>query len=201
MQRKLISQKRFKEKRVSNPSYSALAPVVIFIIVFSIVTWLFIFRGPQDGTDARLSEHHLSTKPPVLPPGATSGTATSGTLSGPQSHPIETKIKPIQQGYTSTAPEIVLKTIRRSSSQDGDDFHFVHIPKCGGTSMTTVLRQVACKLDPNRNKDCCLNPGFCDWHAMRRCLSIKGCINHFPNRKWIFKPVPSITIIREPISR
>lgn len=67
--------------------------------------------------------------------------------------------------------------------------------------MTTVLRQVACKLDPSRNTDCCTNPGFCDWHAKRRCLSIKGCINHFPNRKWIYKSVPSITITREPISR
>lgn len=81
------------------------------------------------------------------------------------------------------------------------DFHFIHMPKCGGTSMTAVLRQIACAMDPKRNEDCCTNPGFCDWHAHRRCNSIKGCINHFPQRKWIFKKPPSIVMFREPISR
>lgn len=62
------------------------------------------------------------------------------------------------------------------------DLHFIHIPKCGGTSMTTILRQVACKMDPEKNVDCCTNPGFCDWHAFRRCSAIRGCTDHFPNR-------------------
>ena len=35
------------------------------------------------------------------------------------------------------------------------DLHFIHIPKCGGTSMTTILRQVACEVDSDRNEDCC----------------------------------------------
>jgi hypothetical protein len=81
------------------------------------------------------------------------------------------------------------------------DFHFIHIPKCGGTSMTAMLREVSCRMDRSRNNDCCTNPGFCDWHAFRRCGAIKGCINHFPQRQYIFKPYPSITIMREPVSR
>lgn len=60
--------------------------------------------------------------------------------------------------------------------------HFIHIPKCGGTTMTAVLRQIQCSVDPIKNTDCCLNPGFCDWHAKRRCATIEGCINHIPNR-------------------
>jgi len=60
--------------------------------------------------------------------------------------------------------------------------HFIHIPKCGGTSMTSLLRKVSCQINPNLNNDCCINPGFCDWHAKRRCNFIKGCINHFPQR-------------------
>lgn len=40
------------------------------------------------------------------------------------------------------------------------DMHFIHIPKCGGTSMTAILREVACKIDPLRNDDCCTNPGI-----------------------------------------
>jgi hypothetical protein len=82
------------------------------------------------------------------------------------------------------------------------EIHFVHIPKCGGTTMTAVLRQIQCNLDPVTNADCCLNPGFCDWHAHRRCKSISGCINHFPNRKKIYKKTtPSCAVFREPISR
>lgn len=67
--------------------------------------------------------------------------------------------------------------------------------------MTSILRQVACEVDSERNEDCCTNPGFCDWHAHRRCSSIKGCINHFPQTEWIYKAPPSITIMREPMSR
>ncbi len=48
--------------------------------------------------------------------------------------------------------------------------------------MTSVLRELACAMDPERNVDCCSNPGFCDWHAFRRCESIRGCTNHFPQR-------------------
>ncbi len=48
--------------------------------------------------------------------------------------------------------------------------------------MTAILRQIQCAKDPIKNTDCCTNPGFCDWHAFRRCASIQGCINHFPNR-------------------
>jgi hypothetical protein len=62
------------------------------------------------------------------------------------------------------------------------DLHFIHIPKCGGTSMTAILRQVVCQVDPVRNVDCCTNQGFCDWWAFRRCASIRGCTDHFPQR-------------------
>jgi len=68
--------------------------------------------------------------------------------------------------------------------------------------MTAVLREVMCDAAPDHMKDCCTNPGFCDTRAMRRCAAIKGCVNHFANRPFIFKPeVPSITIMRHPVSR
>ena len=60
--------------------------------------------------------------------------------------------------------------------------HFIHIPKCGGTTMTAVLRMMMCEINPIKYQDCCLNPGFCDHHAQRKCVAIKGCMNHFPNR-------------------
>jgi hypothetical protein len=113
----------------------------------------------------------------------------------------------IRENNTSTAASSSLALRRQSplnpwKKQNGSiDLHFIHIPKCGGTSMTAILRQVLCQIDPQRNHDCCTNPGFCDWHAFRRCGSIRGCTNHNPNRPWIFKAPPTITILREPVSR
>jgi hypothetical protein len=40
--------------------------------------------------------------------------------------------------------------------------HFIHIPKCGGTTMTIILRQMQCNRDPEKNKDCCTNIGSFD---------------------------------------
>ena len=79
--------------------------------------------------------------------------------------------------------------------------HFIHVPKCGGTTMTTALRQVMCEVDPIKNRDCCINPGFCDHNSNRRCSVIKGCINHFPNRPFIFRDMPTVTLFRDPVSR
>ena len=80
--------------------------------------------------------------------------------------------------------------------------HFIHVPKCGGTTMTSIMRKIECVMDPVANVDCCTNPGFCDWHALRRCSAIKGCTNHFAQRQYIMKPhIPSITVLREPSSR
>jgi hypothetical protein len=77
---------------------------------------------------------------------------------------------------------ILPSSVLLQSEQRGYKIHHIHIPKCGGTSMTTILRAVMCLVDPIKNADCCLNPGFCDHFAQRKCSVIKGCINHFPNR-------------------
>eukprot|EP01039_Chlorochromonas_danica_P000744 gene744-808_t len=102
---------------------------------------------------------------------------------------------------TATVPVIATPIITPITTTPLREIHFIHIPKCGGTTMTAVLRQMMCNLDPMKNSDCCLNPGFCDWHAFRRCAVIKGCINHFPNRKFIFQSMPSVAVFREPTAR
>jgi hypothetical protein len=139
--------------------------------------------------------------------------------------PVFTTSKPVKAVVTQgPGPGETGKQLAQSA-WDGDTIHFIHIPKCGGTTMTTLLRQIQCAADPARNADCCLNPGFCDWHAHRRCSTIMGCINHFPNRsvisrllfmlltpgttllvyvmsrKLIYKPMKSIAVVREPIAR
>ena len=113
------------------------------------------------------------------------------------------------QMYISTTPPLppvkspaITNILLQQNPNQPFQLHFMHIPKCGGTSMTAVLREVMCDAAPERMKDCCTNPGFCDTRAMRRCAAIKGCVNHFANRPFIFKPeVPSITIMRHPVSR
>jgi hypothetical protein len=47
--------------------------------------------------------------------------------------------------------------------------HYVHMPKCGGTTTSTVLREVACAINPTVNTDCCTNPGWCETHYNRGC--------------------------------
>lgn len=87
---------------------------------------------------------------------------------------------PVSPPSSSSVPAVEIATdppIKRFPN-----IHFIHIPKCGGTTMTVVLRQMQCTIDPVANADCCLNPGFCDFHAKRRCATIHGCTNHFPNR-------------------
>lgn len=109
--------------------------------------------------------------------------------------PVEDREETPQPTPKPTAPIPVIKL-------DFDEMHFIHIPKCGGTTMTAVLRQFQCQRNPEKNKDCCTNPGFCDWHAMRRCSTIKGCINHFPQIKFLYKEkIPSITVFRDPTAR
>lgn len=111
--------------------------------------------------------------------------------------PIPTKKDPKPKQQTKAKP----KQQKPLQGQKFVDLHFIHVPKCGGTSMTAILRQMACSMNTTKNEDCCTNPGFCDWHAKRRCKAIKGCTDHFPNRPWIFSPAPSVTILREPVAR
>ena len=116
-------------------------------------------------------------------------------------------VSDIRNVHIKSTPELQAKKeqelahFHSQKETGGFDMHFIHIPKCGGTSMTSILRQVACQVDKSRNDDCCTNPGFCDFHAHRRCASIRGCINHIPQRPWIYKPAPSIALVREPLSR
>ena len=91
-----------------------------------------------------------------------------------------------KDGRVESTSSLTLATVVSTPTEKKEvltpNLHFIHLPKCGGTTMTTILREIQCRRDPMKNADCCLNPGFCDWHAHRRCASIKGCINHFPNR-------------------
>lgn len=90
--------------------------------------------------------------------------------------------KDIQENLNKPISKVNLPLEEPLEDPVPEEIHFIHVPKCGGTSMTAVLRAIQCHIDPKQNSDCCRNPGFCDWHANRRCATIKGCINHFPNR-------------------
>lgn len=59
---------------------------------------------------------------------------------------------------------------------------FVHVPKCGGTAFTSLLRKIQCHRNSTAHPDCCRNPGSCYIKGFRRCISILGCVSHFPRR-------------------
>ena len=135
---------------------------------------------------------------------SSSGTASTTSSSAIVSTADSNDIKNVHIKHTpdlQAKKEAELVHFHAQKDKGGFDMHFMHIPKCGGTSMSGILRQVACQVDENRNDDCCTNPGFCDHNAKRRCASIHGCINHVPHRPWVYKPPPSITLLREPMSR
>ena len=88
--------------------------------------------------------------------------------------------------------------------EDTRELHFVHVPKCGGTSVTKVLRRISCVLNRGspQTLDCCSPPGFCGAPEKRTCKFIKGCINHFPNLNFVQpRLLPSLTILRSSITR
>ena len=97
--------------------------------------------------------------------------------------------------------------------------HFVHVPKCGGTAMSSVLRRMMCvKNAPavgNETRpyevDCC-KPGSCDPPG-RKCDALYGCSGHSPRMRKMrlvergaatqdgAQGVGSFTMIRNPVLR
>lgn len=125
--------------------------------------------------------------------GVTSGSVSDADKKAPDNKPVSNKLD------AKHHRELVY--LWSAKPKRALDLHFIHIPKCGGTSMTSILRQVACGLDSERNEDCCTNPGYCNLPAHRGCASILGCVSHIPLTQWIYKALPSITLLREPVSR
>jgi hypothetical protein len=142
---------------------------IVFVSIMLLLSVL-LYMLPTEG----LAEANYSSGAPVTT--TTPVSTTSEPVKGVGTHIADKSSGP---GSGETGKQLA------QSAWDGDTIHFIHIPKCGGTTMTTLLRQIQCAADPVRNADCCLNPGFCDWHAHRRCSTIMGCINHFPNRSVI----------------
>lgn len=94
------------------------------------------------------------------------------------------------------------KSIQSAHPHSFDSLHFIHIPKCGGTTFTSVLRQFQCVAHPEYHHDCCLNIGHCSPKEGRSCNSVKGCYSHYPNSNYIDKPfLSSVAMFREPVSR
>ena len=161
-------------------SYGVVKVCVLFsiIVVVSSLSFMWILSSPGrefhwlrvSFGDNNTSKLEVSKGELLLP----------DTLSIPTHKVLETATKEpvvIDERHPVPTQNLYLKPYIRT-----EQIHFIHIPKCGGTTMTTLLREIQCKADPVKNADCCLNPGFCDWHAHRRCSTIMGCINHFPNR-------------------
>jgi len=80
-------------------------------------------------------------------------------VSNRQQKPIAT-LKPQKQVNDDTIPfDNSISKLRNKDVISRQYIHFIHIPKCGGTTMTIILRQMQCVRDPLKNVDCCTNPG------------------------------------------
>ena len=79
----------------------------------------------------------------------------------------------------------------------------VRVFQAGGTSFTKVLRRMTCTVNQGTESelDCCA-VGWCDWQKGLVCQNIHGSTNHIPRiDKWLGKPLPSVTIMRDPRTR
>lgn len=137
--------------------------VLVLFLLSGITMYVFGTNAHQNISLSEIPETH-----PKVPPHMT---------------PIISEPKVIKDQFLLSTNQSILRSDSPLLKHDGMyHVHFIHIPKCGGTSMTAVLREMMCAVDPIHNVDCCTNPGFCDYSSGRKCSVIKGCINHFPNR-------------------
>eukprot|EP00912_Choanoflagellata_sp_UC4_P000289 UC4_evm8s179 len=103
-------------------------------------------------------------------------------------------------------PELSHKDVSPLLDQSAE-IHFIHVPKCGGTSLTASLRRFMCdKFKRSKGligaEDCCINPGFCEKSIGQSCKSIAGCQMHFPHLKTFARSkLPIVTMLRHPVSR
>ena len=159
--------------------------VVTFLILLSLAWILFIIDPSSSNIKNELLGKDISTN-------AKQSTDTKAASIHPTAFNQQILVADITKKPNFNPRHKVAESWSKQSSVDNmeqpvsEEIHFIHVPKCGGTSMTAALRAIQCHIDPKRNSDCCRNPGFCDWHANRRCATIKGCINHFPNRYVLF---------------
>jgi hypothetical protein len=97
--------------------------------------------------------------------------------------------------------------------------HLSHVPKCGGTSLSTVLRRASCEIltsrqesdamtsifekDPmERTSQCCVNPGYCEPNDKKGCPAISGCSSHNPNLNQVAtSEYGGYTMLRDPVAR
>lgn len=168
-------------KHEAKAARSRLCMLLMAIALGSVLSiLLFILSASKDAEhrDSRLGSGTTSSLKTLVHTSPTSGDSKVGVE---KAHVLEPTNSLTRRPGGAVQVAGLSDEIKRRQLLNGN-LHFVHIPKCGGTTMTAVLREIQCVRDTSLNKDCCLNPGFCDWHAHRRCGSIKGCINHFPNR-------------------
>lgn len=96
---------------------------------------------------------------------------------------------------------VLLLTLFLCSVYTKEQFHFVHVPKSGGSTVTTYLRQYANCHPPGF---CCTAPGLpvgiCN--ETRLCDAIIGCTRHEPHINLLQDPkYHSVLSLRDPLQR
>ena len=130
-------------------SSSCLIPIVVALLFVAVLSISFIYEFHQPSAGGNFLSQKLVLNP---------STADKENLK----KPVVSKV--ILQHHVSKGTSEFLDAVTSplqpfSKKQGAFDMHFIHIPKCGGTSMTAILRDVACTIDQGRNNDCCTNPG------------------------------------------
>lgn len=131
---------------------SYVAPLVVALLFVAALSISFIY------------EFHQNPAADHFPPGRTipnirTNRLPSVEIPAVEAVTVDTSNTKASQSIVELTPLEISPLEPYSKKKGSFDMHFIHIPKCGGTSMTAILRDVACKMDPLRNVDCCTNPG------------------------------------------
>ena len=148
-----LRRRRGTQKTSSSILSNPLVIITVILFLFSLVTIYFISNATAAtrsgalylGLELADKDQRVS----VVSPPITKKTVESKSK-GPE--PIVSSSSSTSVSSFSSSSSSTLLTGLQSfrhhgieldkNPKGGEDFHFVHIPKCGGTSMTAVLRQV-----------------------------------------------------------
>lgn len=136
----------------SNRSHCILACIFLFSVTSIVFAWSFLIYEnlhPRAVTDSQL--HADSTGLPGSSVITTSPVENTPPNGGDASRIVYERPK-TEPDVVGKTPAPVLTLSKKSSAATASAFkyptaiHFIHIPKCGGTSMSAVLRQLMCQV-------------------------------------------------------
>jgi len=206
-----------RPQRPKGPSPRRLGVLVACcVLAVAVPRWLARRqRGPPPPAPA--SPHDLQRAPPRVGDGLLSQWSEISSLNSHYTDRLDPGAAEEAAARAETRADAVAACLRHETTSgerlwgtaDRKRLVFVHVPKCGGSALTAVLRRVACAANKDPTSPCCLSPGFCqrDKRKLRLCPDILNCHSHQPQLALFFgirsatRHLKAVTMVRGPVGR